>query len=148
MLSAFVVLLSTHSLNPSANDIRPDPLQLLNGKSVRNAEEFNSLRRPEILGLFSEDVFGVTPSAKLPAQWHIDSVEPALGGIAVRKQITISFGTQQQIKLISYCICLRMPKPVGVFVGLNFDGNQTVDADPGISLNQIWISDPNKKRWT
>lgn len=29
-----------------------------------------------------------------------------------------------------------------VFVGLNFNGNQTVSADPGIDLNDVWIPDP------
>jgi hypothetical protein len=31
---------------------------------------------------------------------------------------------------------------VPVFVGLNFNGNQTVSRDPGIDLNPIWIPDP------
>jgi hypothetical protein len=121
----------------------PDPLTMASGQSVRNADEFVSLRRPEILGLFSRDVFGVTPAVKLPSRVQIDSTETALGGLAVRKQITISFGDRDQVKahLLIY-LPAHAAKPVGVFVGLNFDGNQTVDADPGILLSTVWLRDP------
>jgi hypothetical protein len=122
----------------------PDPLIMASGQPVHNVDEFVSLRRPELLALFSHDVFGVTPSVKLPSRVQIDSIEAALGGSAVRKQITITFGERDQVKahLLIY-LPAHAAKPVGVFVGLNFDGNQTVDADPGILLSTVWLKDPS-----
>jgi hypothetical protein len=121
----------------------PDPLIMAGGRPVRSVEEFLSLRRPEILSLFAQQVFGVTPSAKLPSRVQIVSTEPALGGLAVRKQITIFFGIRDQLKvhLLLY-LPAHTARPAGVFVGLNFDGNQTVDPDPGILLSPVWLRDP------
>jgi hypothetical protein len=121
----------------------PDPLIMASGRPVHSAEEFVSLRRLEILNLFAQDVFGLTPSAKLPSRVQIDATGSALGGLAVRKQITISFGLRDQVKvhLLLY-LPAHAAKPAGVFVGLNFDGNQTVDADPGILLSPVWLRDP------
>ncbi|MGC3969401.1 MAG: hypothetical protein QM775_19180 [Pirellulales bacterium] len=35
--------------------------------------------------------------------------------------------------------------PAPVFLGMNFDGNHTVDADPGITLVDAWTWDPKTK---
>jgi hypothetical protein len=121
----------------------PDPLIMADGRSVHTAEEFTRFRRPEILDLFARQVYGVTPAIKIPSRVHIDSVEPALAGLAIRKQVTLSFGDRDQVKAP---LLLDLPahaaKPPGVFVGLNFGGNQTVDADPGVSLAPVWLRDP------
>jgi hypothetical protein len=121
----------------------PDPLVSKDGSPVRTAADFLGQRRPEILRLFTDNVFGVTPQGTIPLQIHIDSTEKALGGLAIRKQITLAFGDQGRVKahLLLY-LPAQAAKPVGVFVGLNFDGNQTVDADPGILLGETWVRDP------
>lgn len=122
----------------------PDPLIALSGQHIDNADEFLRIRRPELLNLFAENVFGVTPQAKIPERFQIDSEGPALNGLAVRRQITIYFGSTGQVQahLLLY-LPAHATKPAGVFVGLNFDGNQTVDSDPGIALNPLWSSDPS-----
>jgi hypothetical protein len=122
----------------------PDPLVLRNSVPVRDRETFERERRPEILHLFEENVFGRTPLAKVPL--HVVASEmdrPALGGLARRSQMTIAVGPNGER---TWHLLLYTPAaatgPVPVIVGLNFDGNQTVDADPGIHLNPVWVRDP------
>src|SRR5437588_9960304 len=70
----------------------PDPLTMANGKRVRDAKMWNSQRRPEIVRLFEENEYGRAPGR--PAEMSFDVFDkgtPAMGGKAVRKQVTIYF---------------------------------------------------------
>jgi hypothetical protein len=122
----------------------PDPLILLNGKPVRDAATWTQQRRPEILRMFETQVYGRTPSKRLPIRFVVTSVDKnALGGLAIRKQITAYFTEKPdgpKMRILLY-IPTKAKGPVPAFVGLNFGGNQTVDADPGIDLNSLWAPD-------
>ena len=77
-------------------------------------------------------------------------VEPhALGGTAVRKQVTCFF-TDQKEHGPKMDILLYLPaasqKPVPVFLGLNFGGNQTVNLDPGIKIAEVWDRDKKTRQ--
>jgi hypothetical protein len=73
----------------------------------------------------------------------METDDHALGGIARRSQIIVTVGPHQEIV---WHILLYLPSaasgPVPIIVGLNFDGNQTVSADPGIRLYPVWQRDP------
>ncbi len=89
-------------------------------------------------------VFGRTPAKKLPVRYVVTSVDKnALGGTAIRKQITAYFTDKPDGPAMRILIYLpaRATKPVPVFAALNFGGNQTVNADPGIDLNSMWAPD-------
>ncbi|MEQ8788382.1 MAG: acetylxylan esterase [Pirellulaceae bacterium] len=127
----------------------PDPLELSSGEAVRDAETWLHKRRPEILELFRREMYGRVPEGRLlSVKSEIVSVDKAaLGGRAVRKQITITLGDgpgpevkQQDLHLLLY-LPADAPGPVPVFLGLNFSGNQTVHADPGITLSTAWTRD-------
>lgn len=121
----------------------PDPLILENGKAVTDAKMWWRQRRPEILSLFEEQVYGKTPMKKLPVSFIVTSVNTkALGGKAIRKEIIAYFTADK--KGPSMTILLYLPKnhikPVPVFVGLNFGGNHTINADSGISITKSWVA--------
>jgi hypothetical protein len=122
----------------------PDPLVLQNGKPVRDADTWSKQRRPEILHLFETQVFGRTPTKHLPVRFIVTSVDKnALGGLAIRKQITAYFTNKHDgpaMRILLY-LPAHATKPVPVFAALNFGGNQTVNADPGIDLNPMWAPD-------
>jgi hypothetical protein len=123
----------------------PDLLVLRDGSRVRNAQRFTERRRPEILDDLAENVYGRTPQTAVPMQAKVTSVdELALGGIALRKQVTITLGSSPNKRALHLLLYLPSgaTKPVPVFVGLNFNGNQTVSTDPGIDLNEVWVPDP------
>lgn len=120
----------------------PDPLVLLNGEAVENAESWRSKRRPELLRLFEKHVYGKTPTGPMNMRSEVTSMdENALGGQAVRKEVTLIISTEKG-ELPIYLL-LYLPKgkeeAVPVFLGLNFYGNQTINPDPGITLSTQWM---------
>jgi hypothetical protein len=128
----------------TGNPAWPDPLVLLNGAPIRTRATFERERRPELLQLFEENIYGKTPKGTIPVRVIARDVdEHALGGLASRSQITIAVGPHGER---TWHLLLYTPAsasgPVPVIVGLNFDGNQTVSADPGIRLNPVWVPDP------
>ena len=61
-------------------DKLPDPLVFNNGDTVRNATEWESRRRPEIVELFEREVYGRIPSHVPEVIWEITDVKDTLDG--------------------------------------------------------------------
>ncbi len=120
----------------------PDPLVMLNGIKVKDAETWRAWRRPEILHLFEDFMFGRSPGRPREMTFEATSVsDGALGGKAVRKQITVLFAGRTSGPKMDILLYLPVGAsgPVPVFLGLNFAGNQTVHSDPGITLSRNWM---------
>jgi len=122
----------------------PDPLVMNNGERVRDASIWTSRRRPEILEIYRTEVYGRSPERPASMAFDVDSVERhALGGRAVRKQITIcvAAGTGTlKMKALIY-LPTGATKPVPLFLALSFVGNEAVSADPGVALGDRWVRD-------
>ena len=119
----------------------PDPLRLASGERVRDSRMWTERRRPEILRLFETQVYGRSPGRPSGMTFELAAVErSALGGKAVRKQVTVDFGRKDgpKMHLLVY-LPAGAPQPVPVFLGLNFTGNHTVHADAGIRLGEVWL---------
>src|ERR1039458_10719738 len=70
----------------------PDPLAMRNGERVRDAKAWTNRRRPEILEMYRSEVFGRSPAKPAKLDFEVASVDKAaLGGKAVRKQVTVWF---------------------------------------------------------
>lgn len=126
----------------------PDPLTLQNGKAVKDARGWTAQRRPELVRLFEEQVFGrtVAPRTKVLVE-VVEAGTPALGGRAVRKQVTLWFAGRKEgpkVDVLEY-VPAGATQPVPVFLGLNFGGNATVAADGGIRLGETWARDPKDR---
>jgi dienelactone hydrolase len=130
-----------------------DPLRLADGHTVTSPQQWFTQRRPEILHLFEENVFGVTPTAAKYAVAHariIEHNEHALNGLAVREQVDLTFEpapgitpspqAERTMRLLIYipAAAAAAHHPVPVVLGLNFLGNQTVLDDPAIQPTPIW----------
>jgi hypothetical protein len=120
----------------------PDPLVTADGQRVTNPTMWRNQRRPEILRLFETHVYGKSPGRPEQMSFHVNSVdEKALGGKAIRKEITVRFTKDPDGP--SMDILLYLPrgakKPVPVFLGLNFYGNHSIHPDPGITLSKSWM---------
>ncbi len=102
-------------------------------------------RREQILELYRTEVFGRSPGRPANQIFTVEAVDQAaLGGRAVRKLVTISFGAGPQMHMLLY---LPAGKPAApVFLGLSFAGNQTVCNDPGVPLAEEWVRDRDTKQ--
>ncbi len=126
----------------------PDPLTFNNGKPVRSAKDWNK-RRPEILELFANNVYGQSPQPPKQLRYEVfDTDEHALGGKAIRRQITIYFsdkkdGPKEDVLLY---IPAAPKKPVPVILTLNYFGNQSVINDPGVKLGTIWMGKTHERQ--
>lgn len=123
----------------------PDPLVCADGTRVRDAATWKNKRRPELLELFSRQVYGRTPAGRpKEMHWAVTSIDrQALGGKAVRKEVTIWFTSKKDGPRMHVLIyqprSASRTSPVPAFLGLNFNGNHTVAADPGITLSTAWM---------
>ncbi|MGA0557589.1 acetylxylan esterase [Larkinella sp. VNQ87] len=125
----------------------PDPLVTKAGKKVTTVRQWETGRRPELLKLFADNLYGRTPERRLKTRYEVRSVDSsALGGTAIRKQISVVWTEYPDLPSLE--LLLYVPKNrVGnnrppVFVGLNYMGNHSITTEPGIALSTHWL--PNR----
>lgn len=119
----------------------PDPLVLNDGQRVTDAETWTRKRRLEVLDHFRTHVYGRQPSAPAKLKFKaFDETRGALGGKAIRKQVTIYFSADEKGPRMDLLVFIpaNARGPVPAFLGLNFGGNQAIHADPGIKMSESW----------
>jgi hypothetical protein len=113
----------------------PDALRLANGQKVADAATWKRVRRPELIALYEENVYGRSAPASRGVRYVVrDNTAGALGGLATRKQIGVLLTGREdgpRIELLMYVPAKRTGKAPAV-LGLNFSGNETVNADQAI----------------
>jgi len=127
----------------------PDPLLCQDGTVVRDADTWRNKRRPELLALLEKEMYGRAPGRPADLSFHVRATdENALGGTAVRKEVVVYFSSAKEAGP-KMDVLIYLPKqarrPVPIFLGLNFFGNHTIHADPGITLSKSWMrNSPDK----
>ncbi len=126
----------------------PDPLVMADGRPVATSGQWKQERRPELLRLFENHVYGKVPSSGKTIRPTFDTQpddQEALGGTAVRRQVSIRFTDKPDGPRMD--LLLYLPRAasgsnrVPVFLGLNFAGNHAIHSDPGITLSRQWMRD-------
>lgn len=120
----------------------PDPLIMQDGSKVKDVQTWESQRRPEILALFQEHVYGKAPDKKVKIKTSLrESDGEALDGLATRKQVRVFLIGNQDGPYMDMLLYLpnKSEKPAPLFVGLNFNGNHTVIDDPAVFLPESWM---------
>ena len=105
----------------------PDPLQTKDGKRITTSRQWLEQQRPAMLKLFVDNVYGRMPGKPKNMRFETFSVDSnALQGKAIRKQVTIYFKSGADAPSMDVLLYLpkNAKKPVPVFMGLNFYGNQ------------------------
>lgn len=125
----------------------PDVLKMQNGKQVKTVAEWNNIQRPYIYRLYEDIQFGKYPAKKVAIYYRLlEKNEHALEGIATRKQVRIYLHPTDTTVYVDVLIYLpnTVKKPVPVFVGYNFSGNNQIQNDAGILLTQRWVPTKSK----
>jgi unsaturated rhamnogalacturonyl hydrolase len=106
---------------------------------LTTAKDWEKDQRAGIYQLFEKNVYGRTPSVKIPVSYTTESVdENAFGGLATRKEITIHFSTGDTAARLH--VALYLPKTnqrAPVFVGYSFTPLGTIEGSPQWPLKTI-----------
>jgi hypothetical protein len=125
----------------------PDPLTLTDGKPVRDSKTWIKKRRPEIVRLLEENQYGRAPERPKGMSFEVwDKGTPALGGKAIRRQITVRFSPDKagpKMDLLLY-LPAASPKPAPLFLNLSFSANSNTVDDPGVRIGEVWGRDKKK----
>lgn len=118
----------------------PDPLMCEDGTKVATAEQWETTRRDEILSFFNNEVYGYCPDEPAPVLAEIvEENSNALGGLATRRQIKIWFREDKSGPCMD--LLLHLPNAAKstfpAFLGYNFKGNHSINADPAILINLL-----------
>ena len=125
----------------------PDPLVAADGSRISDAAAWTGKRRGEVLKLFQEQMYGRSPGKPDGISSRTIDSTLVLDGLAVRKQVVLT--VEQNGKTLDIGVLLYLPAaatgPSPAFMGLNFNGNQSITDDPGLVLNANWMR-PNEER--
>ena len=120
----------------------PELLVAEGGEPVTSAEQWEAIRRPEIMKLFEQNQHGVTPTKQI--KQTVDVVEqdaPGLGGKARRTQVRIRFGDAPDspvIRVLRY-VPADATGPVPTLLYISFSPNiWAVESETGIDEGMAW----------
>jgi hypothetical protein len=119
----------------------PDPLVAANGSRVQNPQDWRK-RRAELIALFEANIYGTAPRPRRQRYIIDEEDDAALGGLAVRRQVTILLDGRRdgpQMRVLLYLPAGARSR-VPVFVGPNFHGNQAIYPDPAIHITPNWVT--------
>ena len=121
----------------------PDILVAEDGRKIKNIDDWENIRRPEILELFETYVYGKIPNNKMNIRFKvIKENNNALFGNAISKEVIVSFSNG--IDSLHMNILIFLPKhkneSVPLFLGMNFYGNHTIHPDPNISITPNYVN--------
>jgi hypothetical protein len=115
---------------------------MADGRKVTSADQWRTERRPELVRLFENHVYGRAPKPTRPVVAEVfEQSDHALGGKARRRQVAVYLTGRLDGPRVD--VLIYLPKqaegPVPAFLGLNFAGNQSIHTDPAIRMSESWM---------
>lgn len=145
----FPFILSAQISNQTTN---PDKINTCNlpeilisqkGRKINSLKKWEKIRRPEILSLFENEIYGKVPGKLIISDTIVwERNNEALYGTAIRKQIGLLIRNNEKeiyIELLMY-----IPRDIEdfpLFLGYNFMGNHTILNDNEIRISESWVED-------
>lgn len=125
----------------------PHVLRMADGTPVKTIKQWKTQRRPEILKIFTQQMYGQSPGRPGKMTFRVMDNKPgALGGIATRKQIRVLFDGRIDGPFMDILLYLpnQVNHPVPVFVGYNFAGNLSINNDTAVLVTTSWMGTKTK----
>ncbi|MCL4205469.1 MAG: acetylxylan esterase [Pirellulaceae bacterium] len=108
----------------------PDVLTTVDGRKIATASDWTNVRRPEVLELFREHVYGRVPATAYEQSFTIVREDPgAMDGAATLKQVDITVATAGKSLTIHLALFVpnKVPKPVPTFLLICNRGPENID---------------------
>ena len=110
----------------------PPLLVTAEGKTIKTPEEWRNIRRPQILALFSNLVYGRVPKPESPikTEFEVKKTDPEfMGGKATRKDVQIRFSNEKgkAEMLVLVFVPNKATKPVPAFMKHSFNNTKSRD---------------------
>ena len=139
LMAASAAAFSAESFpDPAALPVRselPDVLMMQDGERVASAVRWKSGRIPELKALFQNYEYGFLPPPCVGEAQVEREDKAALGGKATLREITLTLARPEGARIHLLLITPNQrPRPCAVFLGLNFNGNQALVADPAVRI--------------
>jgi dienelactone hydrolase len=111
----------------------PDPLVMVNGTRVSDAKTWTTARRPEIIRLYEQEIFGAIPTDTPSIAWDAPQIER--GETAVTRRIAGRIGAAPAAPRVNLTVTLPAnPKgAVPVILLMQFGGGSAPVADPPVA---------------
>jgi hypothetical protein len=120
----------------------PDPLISLDGRKISSLSDWELKRKPELMELFRDQVYGKVPAHAINFSWKVQGTDYHYsGGKMIKREVRLCFGSGSDT-LVANLIIFTPAKAQGkvpVFLGYNFAGNHSISMDPSIALANSWV---------
>ncbi len=110
----------------------PDPLQTLSGRQVKNVRTWEKVRRPEVLRLFEDNIYGRMPRDFDSIRFTTTREDArAMNGKALLKETDITvYRAGQSVSIhLTLFVPNRVSRPAPVFLLINNRGKENTDPD-------------------
>ena len=118
----------------------PDVLTASDGKKVTSSGQWKNVRRPEILELFRQNIFGRVPETPYKKSFKVVNLDRnAMEGAAILKQVDITIAAEGKTLVIHLTLFtpVKAKKPVPVF--LLIDNRGPANTDPARKVkSEFW----------
>jgi hypothetical protein len=123
----------------------PDPLAGPDGAKIRQPNQWPA-QRDYLVKLLAEHEYGFQPKEPVQLTWDIVEEGTMNEGKSKRIQLVVHLKTAAASMDVDFAIFTpnRPGKVRGCFLGLNFQGNHTVDSDIALRIPKSWMANDAK----
>ena len=127
----------------------PELMTLANGRPVKTKRQWEQQRRPEILELFQEHMYGSIPGDLVTSvRFQVIEQGEAFSGLGHRSQVRVYFGKESNSPFVDVLIytpsVAGAATPCPLFVGLNFMGNHTTTPEEEVLITESWVRNDSR----
>jgi hypothetical protein len=118
----------------------PDLLTAADGRKITSADDWKTIRRPEVLELFRKHVYGRVPATAYQKGFRVVNEDAkAMDGAATLRQVEITISAAEKSLTIRLTVFVpnRAPKPVPAFLLICNRGPENVDPTRKIK-SEFW----------